>query len=260
MGLLTLSANGKSGELLIYDEIGPGWWDEGITHQAVARELREAPELAEITVRINSPGGSVRHGNAIYNELNRHKARVVVEVDSIAASAASVIAMAGDEINLAGNALLMIHEAWGMVQGTASEMETTARVLRKMTEGAADIYAARTGRDKAELLTWMADTTWMSADEALEYGFATKVHANKQKPAEAPKSRWQGDTLLRIAGGDVPDRIRQQLHLAPMREETRPPSLQTPPSGGSQGARPAIVPTALGRLATEARGMRLGNL
>lgn len=262
MELLTLSNGGKTGELMIYDDIGYDLWsDGGVTAIGVHEALARADKLEELTVRINSPGGSVRDGNSIYNELHRHAARVIVSIDSLAASAASVIAMAGDEIHIAKNGLVMIHEASGGARGRAKDLETTAKVLRKISESAADVYQARTGRSKEEILQWMADETWMTADEAFANGFVTKVLPAKTAPALTPEQRARGERMLSTF--DHPPEAVIQMFARTRRapDTVPPPNMTTAPREPSQGAPPAIVPTALGRLATEARGvMRLGNL
>ena len=115
-------------EIYVYDEIG--FW--GITAKDFARDLKELDPKGEINLRINSPGGSVTDGIAIYNLLKNHKAKVNTFVDGLAASMASVIAMAGDTITMPENALMMIHNPWGGAMGDADELRKTADVLDKM--------------------------------------------------------------------------------------------------------------------------------
>jgi len=207
MDILTLSNGGKSGELLIYEDIGENWWTGGgVSAVLVHKLLKDAGDkLEELTVRINSPGGVVTDGSAIYNALNRHKARVIVEIDGIAASAASVIAMAGDEIRIAKNALIMIHEASGGTWGDAADHEKTAGVLRRMSNAAIDIYAARTTTPRETLVEWVRDETWLSADEAIAAGFATHVIAAK----EPPKGAWNPKAVLKYK--HVPQSLTARL-------------------------------------------------
>ena len=256
MELLTLSNGGKTGEMIIYDDIGyDPWFGEGITAKSVHSALAEAKNLEELTVRINSPGGSVRDGNAIYNELHRNKARIIVEIDSLAASAASVIAMAGDEIRIAKNGLVMIHEASGGARGNAKDLEVTAQVLRKISSVAGEVYAARTGRDLAEILNWMADEKWMTADEAVSFGFATRVNPPKSAPPPTQQAKERGERMVATFKHPPEEVVRMYASARP-----EDPKMTAPPREAPRGAPPAIVPTALGRLATEARGFRLGNL
>jgi ATP-dependent Clp protease, protease subunit len=267
MDLLTLSDGGKVGELIIYDDIGyDPWFGEGVDAKSVHAALKDAGDkLEHLTVRINSPGGSVRDGNAIYNELHRHKAHVVVEIDSLAASAATVIAMAGDEIHMAKNGLFMIHEASGGAWGNAHDLETTAQVLRKINDTAGEVYAARTGRAKDELLSWMKDELWMTADEALTNGFITKVNPAKPAPALSTDAKQRGQRML-ATFRHAPEQALQmyggalsQFADRTLRTST-PPNVTTPRSEAPQPVPAALRPTALGRLATEARGVRLRNL
>lgn len=172
-------------ELTIYGEIGPSWWGPDVISAAsVERELRDFPSASKINVRINSPGGVVTEGHAIYSLLTQHPARVVVTVDGLAASAASVIAMAGNEIRMSIAALMMIHNPWGIAFGEADDMRREAMVLDKMAGVIADIYAQRTGQSNEQVLQMMSAETWFTADEAVEQGFATAVLKNPE-PAPA---------------------------------------------------------------------------
>ena len=124
-------------------------------------------------------------GLAIYNLLAQHKAKIVVEIDGLAASAASVIAMAGDEIHMAENALMMIHPASSMAFGTADDMRDTADILEKITDNLVNIYTARTGRPREELAALVDNETWLTASEALELGLITDITADKAVAAHA---------------------------------------------------------------------------
>ena len=172
-------------ELLIYDTIGSDMWGEGVAAADVVNWLAEQDANAEIHVRVNSPGGYVFEGTAIYNALAHDPRRVVMHIDGLAASAASEIVMAGDEIRIAANAVIMIHNAAGFTIGTAADHDDTAEILRRLDAALAKTYAARTGGDLGEIKAWMDAETWMDADEALERGFATEVV--EAKKAEA---RW----------------------------------------------------------------------
>lgn len=173
-------------ELFIYDVIDP-WW--GVSANAVVRALRDIK--GDVTVRINSPGGDAFDGIAIYNALKRHaeKGKVTVEVDGLAASAASIIAMAGDQIIVAKGAMLMIHCAWSFTIGDAGEHEKRASMLSKLDTQIAGVYAARSKKSEAECLELMQDETWMGADEAVELGFADSIGAAKARKDEEPSSK-----------------------------------------------------------------------
>lgn len=165
------AADGRA-EITIYDEIGYF----GVSASAVRRTL-DGIDAKEILVRINSPGGDVFDGIAIYNDLLAHPAKVSVEVTGIAASAASIIAMAGDTIGMGENTFLMIHNAWGLAIGNKADMRAFADVLDRIDGALAQTYATRTGQDVADIAKMMDEETWMGAAEAVDKGFATAVLA-----------------------------------------------------------------------------------
>lgn len=165
-------------EVLIYDEIGSSWWG-GVSAKSFAKDL-SAIEATDITVRLNSPGGDVFEGIAILNALRNHKARITVYVDGIAASAASFIAMAGDEIVMCRNAEMMIHDAWGYCGGNAAEVRKYADELDRVSDNIASIYADRTDATTEEWRDVMRDEVWYSADEAVAAGLADRVEAKKK--------------------------------------------------------------------------------
>ncbi|MBB2822438.1 UNVERIFIED_ORG: ATP-dependent protease ClpP protease subunit/phage major head subunit gpT-like protein [Rhizobium esperanzae] len=163
------------GELMLYGPVGfTDFWDEsGFTSSQVIAALTELS--GDIVVRLNSGGGIAMEGSAIHNALKRHDGRVIVKIDAIAASAASLIAMAGDEIEMPLGTLLMIHEPSGMTLGPADDHRRTAGVLDTMTGVFAQVYAERTGLSEKEIRQMMKDETWMAPQEALANGFATSV-------------------------------------------------------------------------------------
>ena len=169
------NASPKVGEIFVYDVIGADWWGDGITPKKFADALASLGRVETIQMRINSEGGDVFDGFAIYSQLVRHPARIEADVDGLAASIASVILMAADEIRVAGNARIMIHDPWGMAMGTADEMRARADLLDSIKTSIVDTYAARTGMDRGRLVELMAAETWMTASEALDSGFADSV-------------------------------------------------------------------------------------
>lgn len=132
----------------------------------------EGSDADVIVVHLNSDGGDLIEGNVIYNALKRSGKRIEVEVDGVAASAASLIAMAGDEIRIAENGMLMIHEPWGAADGSADDHESLAALLRKHTAMMAETYAARSGQKPDAIKKMMADETWFTATDAIKFGFA----------------------------------------------------------------------------------------
>ncbi|WP_372352635.1 head maturation protease, ClpP-related [Streptomyces sp. KL116D] len=170
---ITNAADPDEAELLLYDEVG-GWF--GATADEFIADLRgiTSPNLR---VRINSPGGSVFEGIAIANALRSHPANVVIQVDSIAASIASVIAMAGDRVEMAPNSMLMIHDAAGVCLGNASDMEEMAELLGLISDNIADAYAARAGGTREQWRAAMQQETWYLPDDAIAAGLADEALA-----------------------------------------------------------------------------------
>jgi ATP-dependent Clp protease, protease subunit len=167
----TIRALATGAEVVIYDEIGA----YGVSAKGFLAELSALPDGTPLALRLNSPGGSVFDAVAIYNALLRHSGTVTVWIDGIAASAASYIAMAGDEIVMPENAFLMIHDPAGMVMGTAVDMRAMAEALDKIKGSLLQGYAAKSGRPQEEIAPLMAAETWLDAKDALDLGFADRI-------------------------------------------------------------------------------------
>jgi ATP-dependent Clp protease, protease subunit len=183
----SICALNEGAEISIYDEIGA----YGVSAKAFLADLGKLPDKAPLTLRLNSPGGSVFDAVAIYNALQRHAGTVTVSIDGIAASAASYIAMAGDEIVMPENAFLMIHDPSGMVMGTASDMRSMAEALEKIGASLLRGYAAKSGKPEAEIAILMAKETWLDASEALEMGFADTMSGPVKIAASFDVSRFR---------------------------------------------------------------------
>lgn len=171
------SANGADTDTTIsmFDVIGEdGWSGGGVTANRISAALRSIGSK-DITVRINSPGGDMFEGIAIYNLLRAHRAKVTVEVLGWAASAASIIAMAGDDIRMGLGSFMMVHNAWGMVIGNRHDMREAAIVFEQFDAAIADIYEVRTGMKRSDIEQLMDAETFMAAAQAVEYGFADVV-------------------------------------------------------------------------------------
>lgn len=184
-----LAAAGSDGtlELTIYGDIGENFWTgEGITPASVKQQIDKAGKYARMSVRINSPGGNAFDGVAIHNVLRAAGKPVSVFVDGIAASAASIIAMAGDTITMGTGAMLMLHNPWVITMGGAPELRKQADVLDQIADSMSDIYA-RSGKPKEEIRTIMDEETWMSAQDAVDLGFATDIAAGSAKALAAAK-------------------------------------------------------------------------
>ncbi|WP_153164294.1 MULTISPECIES: ClpP-like prohead protease/major capsid protein fusion protein [Stenotrophomonas] len=174
-------------ELLIYGDIGECWWTESVTAQSVAQQLNDLDStVATINVRINSYGGSVADGLAIYNALKRHKAAKAVTVDGVAMSSASLIAMAGDTVSMPATSILMIHAPWGGVYGNAKELRQYADVLDTFSASMADAYVKKSGKSKEEILGLLQDGEdhYYTGEEAVAAGFADAVDSDAQEEAD----------------------------------------------------------------------------
>jgi ATP-dependent protease ClpP protease subunit len=168
----------KDSELTIevYGVIGSSFWEDGVTATQVSEQLSSAAgKASSVKVRINSPGGSCFEGVTIYNLLRSCGLPVTTVVDGLAASAASVIAMAGDKIQMGRGTLLMIHPAWMMAAGSADELRKEADILDKITGQMVGIYSKRTGGDAATIAELVAAETWLTPDEAIGLNFADEM-------------------------------------------------------------------------------------
>ncbi|MFN6996940.1 MAG: head maturation protease, ClpP-related [Aquincola tertiaricarbonis] len=216
------AANQKA-ELYIYDTIGADFFGDGITAKSVSDALKDFRPGAALDVYINSPGGSVFDGVAIYNQLMRWNGKKVVHIDGLAASIASVIAMAGDEIRIAENGLMMIHKAWGFCMGNDDDMLKYAASLKKVSDTISTTYVGRTKSDAKQIETWMAAETWMNADEAVERGFAdvkTGEKAMKAEFAMLAKFSKVPEQLKRQA--QAPDTLRARMDMRTQHLNRRP--------------------------------------
>lgn len=165
------ASDGTSAAIQIYEEIG-GW---GITAQQFADDLKALGDVSHISLNIHSPGGDVFDGIAIYNLLNKHPAKITVHIDGLAASMASVIAMAGDRIVMPENALMMIHKPWGISGGNANDMRDYAELLDKVENVLIPAYARKTGKSAEALAAMLEEETWMDGRECVAQGFADEV-------------------------------------------------------------------------------------
>lgn len=202
----------------IFEAIGNDPWDgSGWTAKRMAGVLRSIG-ARDVTVSINSPGGDVFEGIAIYNLLREHQAKVTVRVMGLAASAASVIAMAGDEILVGTGAFVMVHDAWGYAIGNRHDLRAAADVLEPIDTALADIYAARTGQTAKKCAALMdangGEGTWLPPATALELGFADALLSDGAGTAQAAvradvAARHRMDVLLARQG--VPRAERRQM-------------------------------------------------
>ena len=174
-----------SAEVQIYDPIGENWYGDGLTAKKFREDLKALGNVSAITVRINSPGGEVFDGFAIYNALKEHPATVTVHVDGLAASIASVIAMAGDHIYMGEGAMFMVHSPWTIAMGDSDNMRSVADMLDKIEVGLVDAYVSGTGQDRATVEAWMEGETWFTRDEAISAGLADEFEPAAEQSAAA---------------------------------------------------------------------------
>lgn len=170
------AAGARAAEIYIYGDIGHRWDENGVIAADLVRELA-ALDVDAIILRINSYGGSVPDGLAIFNALKRHKASVDVQVDGVAISCAGYIAMAGDTVTMAANAMLMIHAPWGMAIGNSADLRDQADMLDKYAAAMATSYATKSGKSRDECMALLTDGKdhWYTADEAQAESFCDSV-------------------------------------------------------------------------------------
>lgn len=170
-------------ELFIYDVIGEGFFESGVTAKGVRDELAKFDKKERITARINSPGGDVFEGVAIRTLLAEWKAGVDVFVDGLAASAASFIATVGDTVTMAAGSMLMVHDPWSFVVGNAADMLEASKTLDKIADNLVTAYAEKSGQLPEVVRQVMRDETWYTPDEAVAFGLADSEQ--KELPAAA---------------------------------------------------------------------------
>ena len=222
-------AQAKGAEIVIYDEIGAF----GIPAKRFLDELKALGPVLEPTVRINSPGGSVFDGVAIYNALKRHDAAITVWVDGIAASIASMIAMAGDEVVMPENAMLVLHDPSGLVAGTAADMRATAEALDRMKAGMVAAYREKSGREDTEIEALMQAETWLSAEEAVALGLADRVEIPVRMAAHFDLSGFR-NTPPQLAALVTTTTSQEDVMRIP---GSRPRSLSRTPEPGARRRR-----------------------
>ena len=168
-------ADDRRAEIHIMEQIGEDFWTgEGMTAKKFVQEVKGL-DVDVIDLHINSPGGSVFDGQAIYNLLRSHRATVHVYIDGLAASIASVIAMAGDTVTMPRNAMMMIHDPSGYARGTSKDMRKTAEALDKVKKTIVAAYRDKTSLADETLAEMMSEETWMTAEEAMDLGFADRM-------------------------------------------------------------------------------------
>ncbi len=257
-GVTTEGEDTDTAKIYFYDEVG-GW---GVWPDEFQAQLAKITS-ATIELHLHSPGGDAFDGIAIYNMLKQHPARIDVVVDGLAASAASVIAMAGDTIEMSKGAQLMIHDAWGMSVGPAQDMTKMADELDRVSDSIADIYAARAGGTKKSWRKAMQAETWYSDREAVEAGLATRLETSKS----AAKNRWDLKIFAHAGRSNAPDpdfpggrrpftdpqritpaQAAKRMHAAAQRATQTPDA--TPAHGSTETKERETMPVDLNQLRT----------
>lgn len=182
-----IEQNGREATVYLYDVIGEDWFG-GVSAKEFVPALN-AIDADTINLRINSPGGDVFDGRTIATALRNHKARVVAYIDGQAASAATYVALAADEVVMAEGGFFMIHNAWTLAMGNASDFMDTAELLGKVDASIVADYQRKTGKTPEQIAQWMADTTWFTAEEALAEGFVDRIDTG----TPAAKNHWNLD-------------------------------------------------------------------
>ena len=182
------NAKTDTATLDIYGPIGISYDGEGVTAAQFVKDLRDVT-ASSLDVHINSPGGLVFDGVTIYGALKSHKSTVNVSIDGLAASAASFVAMAGDDISIQKPAKMMIHDAQGIVIGNASDMHQMADLLDELSDTIAEIYSDRTDGTVDEWRTAMQAETWYSAEQAVASGLADRVVGDTKAAPESKSSQ-----------------------------------------------------------------------
>ena len=178
----------SEGELQIYGDISEtSWYGDEVLPKDFKKDLDALGDISELKVFINSGGGDVFAGQAIYTMLKRHKANVTVYVDGLAASIASVIAMAGDKVIMPKNAMMMIHNPWTIGIGNSTDFRKLADDLDKINESIKTTYLDKASVEEDKLIELMNAETWLTADDCIKYGFADEVEESKKVAATLDK-------------------------------------------------------------------------
>ena len=186
LGSIQALATGRGNDLVLFGTVG-----EEVTALGVQEALKAIPAGARLTVRVNSPGGNLAEGLAIYNALARRQGVTEMVVEGVAASAASLIVMAGRPITMPGNAFLMLHNPRMLAGGDADELRRSADILDRLGQAAANIYAARSGQPIAKVAELLSAETWLTAEQAIELGFADQLEAPLRAVAQLDLSTFQ---------------------------------------------------------------------
>lgn len=187
------SKSATKAEIILYGAIGASWYEDSISAKQFSDELNKLdPTVKEIVLRINSPGGDVFDGIAIYNRLKQHPAKVTAYVDGIAASIASVIMLAADEVIMGEGSLILVHLPWTMTAGNRVDLENTVIRLMDIEEQMISIYSKKCKKSRADIRALLEAETWMDSSQAKEEGFVDSIMSETMPIAASAldKSTW----------------------------------------------------------------------
>lgn len=203
-----VTRNGDSASIYIYDVISADW---GVSALSVIDAINQAGDAKTLNIHINSPGGDVFEGRAIMAAISAFRGKTIAKIDSLCASAATSIALACNEIEMADGAFFMIHNASGMAWGDKTDLRNTADVLEKIEGAIVNDYTSRTGKPEQEIRAKMQAETWFTAQEALEYGFIDSITEKS-----TAKNTWN------LSAFANPPKPPTEPEPAPVKNETEP--------------------------------------
>lgn len=221
----SLTKTKNEATLNIYGDITScPFFENDVSADSLSKQLAQLGDVSRIDVYVNSYGGEVAEGLAIYNALKRHKAKVVTYCDGFAASIASVIFMAGDERIMNDSSLLMIHNAWSVVEGNAETLRKQADDLEKITQASIVAYKAHSTLSEEEIVALMDAESWILPEEAIRYGFATAIEETKQSKASqnARMSLFEMVKMHRAEEAEDEDEQEEENPEAPETEDEPP--------------------------------------
>jgi ATP-dependent Clp protease protease subunit len=250
----------RHAEILIYDEIAGGPWAEMLGLVSAKQFVRDLQELDvdTITLRLNSPGGDVYDGVAIFNALVDHPAKVRVKVDGLAASIASIIMLAGDERIVGMGAEVMVHNPWTFAMGESDDLRKTADRLDEIRESILDVYEQRTTMSREDAASFMDDETWFRAGDALEHGFATVVEEQPEEAAVRNIARFDERVAARMKFRHVPERVAAALRAGD--EDEQPDPEPAAPVADPVPADSSATPTVPNDMDSDAHNRRVREL
>lgn len=209
-------------DMIVDSDVEAEWWG-GVSPEAFNKALGEIT-APTIHLRINSPGGCVFAARAIEQAIREHKSTVVAHVDGLAASAASFLIMAADQIHMAPGSFLMIHKAWTLAMGNSEDLTKTASLLDQIDASLVKTYAARSGQDAQDIAAWMADETWIEADRAVALGFANLVDAGTTASNSAAKAAtWDTSAFKNAPKPEKSQANPEQTQANPVQNQENQP-------------------------------------